>query len=170
MSYAGLLISMTEPEGYVICLEKRDCNNVYRGRMFAMEDRTTRNVSVLILAACLLLSANAFGDQLRMVNNLRNEGVLVPYSAPNRDDLTFLNYMFLTEAARTVGSVAYYDDPKTERPVDYLEVSDGVGNLLFIGWLDRFGIARTAVDRGLLEGDGTKLRGILLLVPEGMLS
>jgi hypothetical protein len=78
--------------------------------------------------------------------------------------------MFLTEAARTVGSVAYYDDPKTERPVDYLEVSDGVGNLLFIGWLDRFGIARTAVDRGLLEGDGTKLRGILLLVPEGMLS
>ncbi len=83
-----------------------------------MKDRTTRNVSVLILAACLLLSANAFGDQLRMVNNLRNEGVLVPVSAPNRDDLILLKYATVTETTRTVRLIAFYDDPKTPRPVD----------------------------------------------------
>ena len=132
-----------------------------------MKDRTTRNVSVLMLAACLLLSANAFGDQLRMVNNLRNEGVLVPVSAPNRDDLILVRYATVTEVNQVVRLIAFYDDPKTPRPADYLEVSDGVGNLLVIGWLDRFGITRTAVDRGILEEDATKVHGILLLVPEG---
>jgi hypothetical protein len=138
--------------------------------MFAMKDRTMRNVSVLILSACLLLAANAFGDQLRMVNNLRNEDVLVPVSAPNKDDMILLKYTIFTEATGTIRLIAFYDDPKTPRPVDYLEVSDGVGNLLVIGWLDRFGIARTAVDRGLLEEDGTKVHGILLLIPEGISS
>ena len=133
-----------------------------------MKDRTTRKVSVLILAVCLLLSANAFGDQLRMVTNLRNEGVLVPVSAPNREDLILLKYATVTETTRTVRLIAFYDDPKTLRPIDYLEVSDGLGNLLVIGWLDRFGITRTAVDRGILEEDGTQVHGILLLIPEGM--
>jgi hypothetical protein len=138
--------------------------------MSAMKDRSIRNVGALIVAACLLLPASVSGDQLRVIINFRNEGVLVPYSAPNRDSLTFLNSMDLTEQTGTIGSVAFYDDPDTQRPVDYLEVSDSAGNLLFIGWLDRFGIARSAIDRGLLEDEGATIHRILLLIPEGTLS
>lgn len=67
-----------------------------------MKDGTRGKTGALILAVCLLLGGSVFADQLRMVNNLRNENVLVPMSAPNRDDLSFLKYAIVTDPARTV--------------------------------------------------------------------
>jgi hypothetical protein len=63
-----------------------------------------------------------------------------------------------------------YDDPKTKRPADYLELYDGLGNLLFVGWIDRFGITRTAADGRLLEDGSTGIERILFLVSEGISS
>jgi len=62
--------------------------------------------------------------------------------------------------------VAAYDDPTTKRPADYWELYNSTGDLLGVGWFDRFGIQRLAVDRGLLE-DEDKLEGVFVLLSEG---
>ena len=51
----------------------------------------------------------------------------------------------------TLGHVIAYDDPATKRPADYFELYDSEGNLLVIGWYDRFGIQRIALDSGLFD-------------------
>jgi hypothetical protein len=66
---------------------------------------------------------------------------------------------------RIVGLVAVYDDPTTERPADRLQVYDNAGHLLVIGWFDKFGIQRMAVDRGLLDGE--KLEGVFVVMSDG---
>ena len=52
---------------------------------------------------------------------------------------------------KVLGIVTMYDDPATERPVDYMEIYDTAGNLLAFGWFDQFGIERIAVDRSFVE-------------------
>ena len=42
----------------------------------------------------------------------------------------------------TVGVVAIYDDPSTQRAEDYLELYDSDGDLVAVGWFDKFGIQR----------------------------
>jgi hypothetical protein len=54
----------------------------------------------------------------------------------------------------------------TERPADYWELYDQEGNLLAVSWFDRFGIRRTAVDRGILENED-KLEGNFVVVLDG---
>jgi len=41
-----------------------------------------------------------------------------------------------------------------------------VGALLAVGWFDRFGIERLAVDRALVE-DGDELEGVFVLILAG---
>jgi len=67
-----------------------------------------------------------------------------------------------------LAAIAVYDNPQTTRPVDYLEFYDGVGNLLQASWLDKYGIRRTAVDRALLQEEGSRLEGVLTLISEGI--
>ena len=40
----------------------------------------------------------------------------------------------------TLGHVLGYHNPTSKRPADYFEFYDSEGNLLAIGWYDRFGI------------------------------
>ncbi len=61
-----------------------------------------------------------------------------------------------------------YSDVTTERPVDYWELYDKQTNLLAASWFDRFGIQRTAVDRGIVEEED-KLEGIFAVVLDGNL-
>ena len=62
-----------------------------------------------------------------------------------------------------------YNDVTTERPADYWELCDKEGNLLAVRWFDRFGILRTAVDRGIVE-EKDKLEGIFVVVLDGDLT
>jgi hypothetical protein len=66
----------------------------------------------------------------------------------------------------TVGAVAVYDDPSTQRLEDYLELYDREGDLVAVGWFDRFGIQRMAVDRALVDGD-EELQGVFVTVVDG---
>ena len=50
-----------------------------------------------------------------------------------------------------IRAVIVYDDPATRRPIDYVAIYDGSGNLLALKWFDRFGIERMAIDRGLID-------------------
>ncbi len=57
----------------------------------------------------------------------------------------------IVEDDKALGIVTMYDDPATNRPVDYMEIYDTTGNLLAFAWFDRFGIERIAVDRSFVE-------------------
>ena len=66
----------------------------------------------------------------------------------------------------TLGHVVAYDDPTTKRPADYFELYDSEGNLVAIGWYDRFGIRRIAVDRGLFD-EAHKPQGVFVTLLDG---
>ena len=80
--------------------------------------------------------------------------------------LTLVSFSQLVVEGEIVGAVAAYHDPATKRPIDYWELYNSEGGLSAVGWFDRFGIQRTAVDRGLLEGED-KLEGVFVLLSEG---
>ena len=65
--------------------------------------------------------------------------------------MNLISFSAVVADGDTVGSLAVYDDPRTERPEDYIELHDKDGLLVAVGWIDRFGIERIAVDRALLE-------------------
>lgn len=67
---------------------------------------------------------------------------------------------------KTLGHVIAYDDPTTERPEDYFELYDSEDNLLAIGWYDRFGIRRIAVDEGLFD-DAHQPQGVFVTLLDG---
>jgi hypothetical protein len=96
------------------------------------------------------------------------QALLLPFG-PEQSQLTEVSLSPLVVGGETVGMVAVYDDPTTERPVDFLALYDNAGQLVAIGWFDKFGIQRTAMDRGLLEDNG-KLEGVLVLVLDGDLT
>lgn len=119
----------------------------------------------------LLLSGRGlYAEPMKVTENLRREIVLLPPSAPDKGQLVLVFFVTIVTEAEIIGAMAMYDDPQTERPVDYLELYDGSGGLLLVSWIDRFGIRRTAMDRGLLQEEASELDGILVLLPQGTLS
>ena len=79
---------------------------------------------------------------------------------------TLISFSPLVANGETVGAIAVYDDPATQRPADYLEVFDSGGTLVVVSWIDRFGIERLVVDRALVDG-GQELEGVFVLVVNG---
>ncbi len=127
-----------------------------------------RTYSVILGLSLLFLSGKSLdAEPMRVVENLRRETVLLPASAPDKDRLVLVAFATMASEAEIIGALAVYDDPQAERPVDYLELYDGSGGLLSISWVDRFGIRRTAVDRGLLQEEASQLEGVLVLLAEG---
>ncbi len=66
----------------------------------------------------------------------------------------------------TIGAVTKYHNPATRRSVDYLEICDNEGHVVAVGWFDRFGIRRVALDRALLD-HGDEPAGIFVSFLEG---
>ena len=54
----------------------------------------------------------------------------------------------------------------TQTPTDYWELYDKQGELLAISWFDRFGIQRTAIDRGIVE-QKNQLERVFVVVLDG---
>jgi len=79
---------------------------------------------------------------------------------------SLVSFSPLLANGETVGGIAIYDDPTTQRPADYLEVFDNGGALVVVSWFDRFGIERLIVDRALVEG-GQELEGVFVAVVNG---
>jgi hypothetical protein len=129
-----------------------------------------RKIFVVLSLAILLLSARSLhADFMNTIENLRGEFVLLPVSAPKKNQLVLVSSVTLARKAEIIGALAIYDDPQTKRPVDYLELYDRTDALLLISWIDRFGIRRTAVDHALLRGDASESKGVLVLLLEGTL-
>jgi len=78
--------------------------------------------------------------------------IVLPTYGQAQSSLQLISLSPLVADGKTVGAVAVYDDPATRRSEDYLELYDSDGDLVAVGWFDRFGIQRIAVDRAFLEG------------------
>ena len=87
-------------------------------------------------------------------------------AVPERGHLILVSFSALNIGGETIGTIVLYDDPATERSADYLELYDQGGDLLAVAWFDRFGIERTAVDRGLLD-NADKPEGIFVVLLAG---
>jgi hypothetical protein len=92
--------------------------------------------------------------------------IFLPVSVPERNHLRSIAILPITVEAKIAEHVVVYDDSRTQRPVDYMELYNNTGNLVAVRWFDRYGIERMAVDRGLLE-DRDKLEGVLVIVLDG---
>jgi hypothetical protein len=71
------------------------------------------------------------------------------------------NFYRVISEGRVWGALLVYGDPKTKRPEDYFEFYDRETNLLAVGWFDRFGMEKLAIDRGLFDGS-SRLQGVTL--------
>jgi hypothetical protein len=130
-----------------------------------MESKNKMFLLTLTLWAALLFSA----PLLVAGQNESSVDVepFLPVWAWEQHELTVLSVAPLVIGDNTVGLITAYDDPATDRPADYFELYDKTGgNLLAVSWFDRFGIERTAVDRGVLEG-ADALEGIFVVLIDG---
>ncbi len=128
------------------------------------------NNTILVILCLLLLllpSKSLHAEQVRVTENLRGETVLLPPSTPEKAQLVLVSFSTVIAQAEIIGGMAIFDNPQSGGPASYVELFDGRGGLLLISWIDRFGIRRTAMDRGLLQEEASRLDGILVLLVEG---
>jgi len=124
-------------------------------------------VFVLIVSLCAQLSfAAPARAEIRIADGVLAQEALVPGSGAKERSLTLVWFSPLIVEGNTVGAVLVYDDPTTQRPADYFELYDSTGDLVAIGWFDRFGIRRMTVDRGFLDGT-EDLEGVFVSVVGG---
>jgi hypothetical protein len=121
----------------------------------------------MTLALLLLAIGWSAAEPLGVAENLRHESVLMPSGAPERSGLKVVNLTVVDDESDGLGIVVFYDDARTKREVDYLEVYDLSGDLLLISWIDRFGICQMAADQGLLRDEDPGIDGILVLITDG---
>ena len=124
--------------------------------------------ALLVLAAVLLSSQRAEDEQLRFNESLR-ESVLLPLPAAEKSRLTVIDTVMVMDEDEdaVAGILVLYDDIRTKREIDYVELYNVIGNLLVVSWIDRFGICQTAMDRGLLDKEEPTIEGVLVVVTEG---
>ena len=99
-------------------------------------------------------------------DNASEPEVLLSAPGLKQHSLTLVSSSPLVVDGQTLGEVFVYDDPTTKRPADYFELYDNPGDLIAVGWFDRFGIERMAVDRGILDWR-SELEGVFVSLLEG---
>ena len=102
-----------------------------------------------LIGELILLGYVAIAEEVESISEVNTD--LAEIRLPRRS-LNLVSLVPVTSEGRTVGIVAIYDDPVTPRTEDYLELYDGDGAIVAIGWFDQFGIRRMTVDRALVEG------------------
>ena len=123
-------------------------------------------VIVLILLAALFFSAPLRAEPTLASYQPLAQNIFLPVWALEEHELAQMSVASLVVGDKTVGVVTVYDDPRTDRRGDYLELYDDTGHLLAASWFDRFGIERVAADRGFLEGKN-KLEGVFVILLDG---
>ncbi len=131
--------------------------------------KETKKIYFVILGLCLLLimSQSVHAQGILSTEQSIVGSVMVPPSVPEKDRFVWLSVFTIAPDGEIIAALGLYDDPQTTRPVDYVELYGGSGGLLAVGWLDRFGILRTAVDRALLQEESAVLEGVFVLISEG---
>ena len=110
--------------------------------------------------------ANLYAEPVPIRDRWSAQEILLAVAPPPKDRLTLVSMVPMTVGEELLGGLAAYDDAATSRPADYLELFNNVGSLLAVGWFDRFGIERLAVDRALVE-EADYLEGVFVLILMG---
>jgi len=121
---------------------------------------------ILSFFAQLYFFTTVQAEPTRTSDHASEQGISLSVSVPERDRLNLVSFLPVIVEGVIVGRAVVYDDATTRRTADYLELYDNAGHLLALGWFDRFGIERMAVDRGLLE-DADKLEGVFVVLLDG---
>ena len=114
----------------------------------------------------LSVSTDVYAQSMRSADQASAYDVFLSVPLPAKDRLTVVSFLPIIAEGKILGGLVAYDDATTKRPADYLELYDNAGTVLAVGWFDRFGIERIAVDRALLE-DADQLEGVFVLILEG---
>jgi hypothetical protein len=120
---------------------------------------------VLGIVAQLLFFTDIRAEEVQPSDNATEQEII---TEPGQHEMSLVSFQPWVVEGEVLGTLAayVYDDVTTERPADYWELYDKQGDLLAVSWFDRFGIQRTAVDRGILE-EKDRLEGILVVVLTG---
>jgi len=123
---------------------------------------------ILGIVAQLFFFGDVRADELRPRDNATEQEIV---TGPEQHDMSLVSFDPLVIKGELIGALAtyVYNDVTTERAADYWELCDKEGNLLAVRWFDRFGILRTAVDRGIVE-EKDNLEGIFVVVLDGDLT
>ena len=124
-------------------------------------------VASIFLLGALLISDQVTSESLNVTENLRQERVMLPPSAPDRSRMAVVQTLTFLEEDLGSGVLVFYDDARSKWKFDYIELYDLEGDLLVITWIDRFGACQVAMDRGLLNPDDPSIDGILVTVAPG---
>jgi hypothetical protein len=125
-------------------------------------------LAFFVLPMVMLPASPAETQQLRVGENLRHEDLLLPKSTPDKNGLVLTRYGTFLDEESNIGILIFYDDVRTKREVDYVEVYSAIGDLLLVTWIDRFGISRLAMDRGLLDEEEPALDRVFVLISSGI--
>jgi hypothetical protein len=116
------------------------------------------------IIAQLLFFGDVRAEKVQPNNNAAEQEIVM---GPEQHDMSLVSFQPWVVEGEVLGALAgyVYDDVTTERPADYWELYDTKGNLLALSWFDRFGIQRTAIDRGIVE-ENDQLDGIFVVVSD----
>ena len=120
---------------------------------------------VLGMVAQLLFFGDVRAGELRPRDNATEQEIV---TAPEGHEMALVASQPWVVEGKFLGTLAayVYKDVTTERLVDYWQLYDQQENLLAASWFDRFGIQRTAIDRGIVEEED-KLEGVFVVVLDG---
>jgi len=120
---------------------------------------------ILAIVVQLWLFADVRAGELQATTDASGQPAA---TGPELHDMSLVSYEPWLVEGQVLGALAeyVYDDVTTQRPTDYWELHDKQGELVAVSWFDRFGIQRTAVDRGIVE-QKDKLEGVFVVVVDG---
>src|SRR5215813_4240525 len=129
-----------------------------------MPSKNRSKLVILGLIVQLFVFGHATAQPVEVTDN--TSGWEIPDTASKIGFLVPISTVPCIVEGNIVGQFTVYDDPTTERSVDYWELYDNDGDLVAISWFDRFGIERLAIDRGLVD-EGDKLEGAFVIFSDG---
>jgi hypothetical protein len=129
-----------------------------------MRFRNAAFVAIASLLTQLMFPVSGTAEFVPTIEDIPPEQIV--NSVTTTHDLVLATFYRVIVEGKIVGALLVYGNPKTKRPKDYLELYDNETNLVAVGWFDRFGIQRIAIDRGLFE-DGPKLQGVFVTLLDG---
>ena len=117
------------------------------------------------IVAQLLFFGDVRAEEVQPSDNTTGQEIV---TGPEQHAMSLVSFDPWVVEGEVLGAVAeyVYDDVTTERPADYWELYNKDGDLVVVSWFDRFGIQRTAIDRGIVE-QKDKLEGIFVVVVDG---
>jgi len=130
-----------------------------------MATRNKLYFTILAIVAQLWLFADVRAGEMQAATNAAGQETA---AGPELHDMSLVSFQPWVVEGQVLGALAeyVYDDVITQRPTDYWELYDEQGELLAISWFDRFGIQRTAIDRGIVE-QKNQLEGVFVVVLDG---